>query len=753
MSKIGLKEVEANSFNLGNLFHTIKIRGTGLNNNALSYFNIDNSVNQNTNSRGITVTFFDEDMKILSKKTFDVYGNTNTRYDLGNSLKYGTGYNFFIITSYDAIGTNQHLDDCMSDVGANFWFVINRVFDYNGIVVDFNNANGSHRTPYAAFGTSENGIIYETIGSSTSGALKPHAELTVSIPHKSQRDKLLINGVNPSFVKYNLVLNSSVTFSGNLKKKYQEYVRFVCNYKSIGTVGYRIRLFNSTGIVVNEYTGSMNSNIVCDESILLGRNDAVSYEILFNILPSTQLKLNYATISYSCIDNRKGANNTSFSMNKYGSMSSYDIIENYIGFSPFDKESYLKIYNSKTNLIKTVFDSKNNSSGYFFNSSSTSPCYFNNNTTYETPYIELLRNDIYYYFSMFNKCYNNCSVYIKTYDSDYNLLNTIRTSNNTQSNNHLPLVVNGDSDERNVGLNEFFILPEDADSVDKSFFDDIQNTRYGSTNNTGVHLPSSSYTVKYKRETKYFKLIFSGTVKIFNPILTPLLPSISTNGNIYMGSFKEGINISGTKRRVLTMAEDVNLGINSTVGGYTIMTTANLLTIGASILANEIFPAGMIVNFPGLTIPSGWLKCNGVQLNRHTYPRLFSALGYRYGGSGDYFNLPDMRGEFVRGWDDSRGVDSGRTIGSTQDDLYRSHNHSGSTSSDGGHHHGWTGKSGTGYPDGWKDTVTAGTTNKSYPKTTQQLTAGEHIHSLSINNSGGTETRPRNVALQFMIKY
>ena len=66
--------------------------------------------------------------------------------------------------------------------------------------------------------------------------------------------------------------------------------------------------------------------------------------------------------------------------------------------------------------------------------------------------------------------------------------------------------------------------------------------------------------------------------------------------------------------------------------------------------------------------PAGWLKANGAEVSRTTYAPLFAAIGTRYGaGNGtSTFNLPDLRGEFVRGWDDSRGVDAGRALGSSQ---------------------------------------------------------------------------------------
>ena len=79
-------------------------------------------------------------------------------------------------------------------------------------------------------------------------------------------------------------------------------------------------------------------------------------------------------------------------------------------------------------------------------------------------------------------------------------------------------------------------------------------------------------------------------------------------------------------------------------------------------------PTGSVYTFAGSTVPTGWLKCNGALLSRTTYAALFAVIGTTYGaGDGSTtFALPDLRGEFVRGFDDARGIDSGRTLGSSQ---------------------------------------------------------------------------------------
>lgn len=78
---------------------------------------------------------------------------------------------------------------------------------------------------------------------------------------------------------------------------------------------------------------------------------------------------------------------------------------------------------------------------------------------------------------------------------------------------------------------------------------------------------------------------------------------------------------------------------------------------------------GLIAFFAQATAPDGWLECNGAAVSRTTYADLFAELGTE-NGAGDgstTFNLPDLRGEFIRGWDNGRGIDSGRARGSAQE--------------------------------------------------------------------------------------
>jgi phage-related tail fiber protein len=87
--------------------------------------------------------------------------------------------------------------------------------------------------------------------------------------------------------------------------------------------------------------------------------------------------------------------------------------------------------------------------------------------------------------------------------------------------------------------------------------------------------------------------------------------------------------------------------------------------------------------------PTGWLKANGAAVSRTVYSRLFAVIG-TYFGAGDgfnTFNLPDLRGEFIRCLDDGRGVDPNRVLGSWQVDQNAAHTHTGVVASAGSHIH------------------------------------------------------------------
>ena len=121
-------------------------------------------------------------------------------------------------------------------------------------------------------------------------------------------------------------------------------------------------------------------------------------------------------------------------------------------------------------------------------------------------------------------------------------------------------------------------------------------------------------------------------------------------------------------------------------------------------------PIGSVVAWPSSSIPSGWLECNGQSTTQ--YPTLNTLIGA---------TVPDLRGEFIRGYDHGKGTDSGRTLLSSQADELKAHVHDIQAGS-------------VGATIGLADTATSS------------------FNVYQSESAGGTETRPVNVALMYIIK-
>jgi microcystin-dependent protein len=173
---------------------------------------------------------------------------------------------------------------------------------------------------------------------------------------------------------------------------------------------------------------------------------------------------------------------------------------------------------------------------------------------------------------------------------------------------------------------------------------------------------------------------------------------------------------------------------------------SNLDVDGSSLSESisSVVPAGSVFYFASSSTPTGYLKANGAELNKTTYAALFSSIGTTYGetnGAGgvgtSHFRVPDLRGEFLRGWDDGRGIDSGRSFGSTQSDEFKNHQHQFGSDDQVGSQGGYT---------------TLGSFN--YDATSTTSGSGKQLRTKNDStNFGGTETRPRNLALLTCIKY
>jgi microcystin-dependent protein len=159
-------------------------------------------------------------------------------------------------------------------------------------------------------------------------------------------------------------------------------------------------------------------------------------------------------------------------------------------------------------------------------------------------------------------------------------------------------------------------------------------------------------------------------------------------------------------------------------------------------------PAGTIFAYGGEVSdtkppPNGWLACNGKEYNRGDYPDLFAAIGTAWGASSDAtFNVPDLRGRFLRGNDSGSGRDpdrggrgasngggnTGDAIGTVQGDDFRSHTHDYHTTS-----------------------LVFDTSQPNHYNYTGGFSF--NLHDVTSYPRGGNETRPQNAAVNYLIKY
>lgn len=189
-------------------------------------------------------------------------------------------------------------------------------------------------------------------------------------------------------------------------------------------------------------------------------------------------------------------------------------------------------------------------------------------------------------------------------------------------------------------------------------------------------------------------------------------------------------------------SQNTDLAFNDgLVDGYVDLSARTIMAhIAQMDLAISIHVAGQIAFFAMQNAPDGWLKANGALISRTNYSQLYSSIGTLFGvGDGiTTFQLPDLRGEFVRGLDDGRGVDAARALAVHQDDALKAHEHV--VTGPPGHTHG-TEFGGGSYPVVFSYIPDSINSNAAYTDIWR------------TDETGDSETRPRNMAMLACIKY
>ncbi len=194
----------------------------------------------------------------------------------------------------------------------------------------------------------------------------------------------------------------------------------------------------------------------------------------------------------------------------------------------------------------------------------------------------------------------------------------------------------------------------------------------------------------------------------------------------------------------------------------------------------QLVPVGTVIAYAAAVdneqrtefLRAGWLVCDGESYPVQSYPELAKQLGKIYGGDGkERFKVPDFRGIFLRGLDAGRGLDPKRTLGTLEDDQNKNHSHSGKTETAGAHEHQAKAENAGKHDhdinagitssmmgaDKSVLTPTAGSTETSTAGEHSHLikieSAGKHQHDLQISSEGGSEARPKNYAVVYLIKF
>lgn len=217
--------------------------------------------------------------------------------------------------------------------------------------------------------------------------------------------------------------------------------------------------------------------------------------------------------------------------------------------------------------------------------------------------------------------------------------------------------------------------------------------------------------------------------------ITQLATAITTAATIN----KAGIQRNATGQ--ITLAMD---SAEHTVTPASLKPLIDSLVLG---IANSV-PSGGILAFARSSAPAGWLVADGRAVSRTQYVDLFNAIGTTFGpGNGSStFNLPDLRGAFVRGWVSNGTIDAGRGFGSVQQPQNQQHTHVATGTAVPAHTHGFT-TAGAGGHTHTNSVAAAG----GHSHTASTGTAGDHTHAASTgaagshNHSGTTDVTGNHV--------
>jgi len=299
------------------------------------------------------------------------------------------------------------------------------------------------------------------------------------------------------------------------------------------------------------------------------------------------------------------------------------------------------------------------------------------------------------------------------------------------------------------GFNEegFLVTPtgiQDLTTGEEAGFDQLG----GSQPTDEIEFPTFYDSLSVNTHTVNTELILSGTVSgapSWDGGFGGVLPALPESSEAQKGIVEIATQVETQALSSNSLAVSP-FGLSAALG--------DLETEILDLIGNRLVPVGTVQHVAGAAAPAGWLIANGDAIPNGTgtvqnvtadFSALYAQIGTSYGGAG---LLPDLRGQFIRSWNDQgTGLDGGRVRGSAQTEgtALPSTAFTGTTNTEPDHTHPLSNQIG-----GAGSSVGGTGSNTSNSNTGG---GGSHNHTVTISGGGDAETRPANIALLAVIKY
>lgn len=269
--------------------------------------------------------------------------------------------------------------------------------------------------------------------------------------------------------------------------------------------------------------------------------------------------------------------------------------------------------------------------------------------------------------------------------------------------------------------------------------------------NTATIANTSSYTLT-SSEYQCMRLLFNG--------------SLAADMTIYIPAGVGGFWLVSNNTLDVSASTPTYVTLKSTTGGSNGVVLPRYVNTIVFSNGSEVYfaqenttPAGTIIQYAGTTAPTGYVSCEGQALSRAYFSTLFAAIGTTWGnGNGSTtFNIPDLRGMFLRGTGTNTTGSSagavGPSVGGYAADTYLNHTH---TATDSGHTHAAAGGGAAGaFVSAGGSTGTAFNYGSGSGVFYYNANTGTGNANVSVNTSttGGTETKPKNYGILYCIKF